>query len=100
MTVILNALPEEAKTRGIYPENAIRERFLKVERLARQLALVPDKDGKIITYILSYFQSVLVIQPRELISQAEINNEPFDYSKLSTFDILDRTRFVLFKIPF
>lgn len=96
VNVILDALPEKAKTCGVYPENAIRERFLKVERLARQLALVPEKDGSIVTYILSYLQSALIIQPKELISQAELNNEPIDFSKLSTFDILDRTRLVQF----
>lgn len=92
VNVILDTLPEEAKARGVYPENAIRERFLKVERLARQLALVPEKDASIVTYVLSYLQSVLIIQPKELISQAELNNEPIDISKLSTFEILDRTR--------
>lgn len=92
--MILDALPETAKARGVYPENAIRERFLKVERLARQLALVPDKDATIALYILSYLQSMFIIQPKELISQAELNNEPIDYAKLNTFEILDRTRFV------
>lgn len=92
VNVILDTLPEKAKARGVYPENAIRERFLKVERLARQLALVPEKDASIVTYVLSYLQSVLIIQPKELISQAELNNEPIDISKLSTFEILDRTR--------
>lgn len=95
VNVILDALPEQAKSRGVYPENAIRERFLKVEKLARQLALVPDGDASIVTYFLSYLQSALVIQPKQLISQAEINNEPTDYAKLNTFEILDRTRYVL-----
>lgn len=92
MTVILDALPETAKNRGVYPENAIRERFLKVERLARRLALVPEKDATMVRYVLSYLQSVFIIQPQQLISQAELNNEPTDFSKLSTFEILDRTR--------
>lgn len=93
VNVILDALPETAKSRGVYTESAIRERFFKVERLARQLALVPDKDAKLLHYVLSYIQSVFIIQPNELISQAELNNEPTDYSKLSTFEILDRTRY-------
>lgn len=93
VNIILDTLPEKAKARGVYPENAIRERFIKVERLARQLALVPEKDASIVTYVLSYLQSVLIIQPKELISQAELNNEPIDISKLSTFEILDRTRY-------
>lgn len=93
--MILDALPETAKTRGVYTESAIRERFFKVERLARQLALVPEKDATLVQYVLSYIQSVFIIQPNELISQAELNNQPTDYSKLSTFEILDRTRYVI-----
>lgn len=93
--MILDALPNQAKTRGVYPENAIRERFLKVERLARQLALVPAENATIVRYVLSYLQSVLIIQPKELISQAELKNEPIDYANLNTFEILDRTRFVI-----
>lgn len=93
VNVILDALPETAKTRGVYTESAIRERFFKVERLARQLALVPEKDATLVQYVLSYIQSVFIIQPTELISQAELNNQPTDYSKLSTFEILDRTRY-------
>lgn len=90
----MKSLPEEAKNRGVYPENAIRERFLKVEQLARRLALVPEKDATIVTYILSYLQSILIIQPKELISKPELDNELIDFSQLTTFDILDRTRFV------
>lgn len=90
--LVLNSLPAEAKARGVYPENAIRERFLKVEKLARQLALVPEEGAGIPTYVLSYLQSALVLQPNELISPAELNNEPIDVQKLSTFDVLNRTR--------
>lgn len=90
--IVLDGLPAEAKTRGVYPENAIRERFLKVEKLARQLALVTDENAGLLTYALSYGQAALIIQPKELISQAELNNEPVDISQLNTFDILNRTR--------
>lgn len=92
MKIVLDGLPETAKTRGVYPENAIRERFLKVEKLARQLALVTDESDGLPTYALSYLQAALIIQPKELISQAELNNEPVDISQLNTFDILNRTR--------
>lgn len=90
--IVLDGLPAEARTRGVYPENAIRERFLKVEKLARKLALVTDESAGLPTYALSYLQAALIIQPKELISQAELNNEPVDISQLNTFDILDRTR--------
>lgn len=88
----MDGLPDLAKKRGVYPENAIRERFLRVEQLARRLALVPEKDATIASYVLSYLQSMLIISPKELISQAELNNEPVDFNQLSTFDILNRAR--------
>lgn len=93
--MIVDSLPEQAKTRGVYTENALRERFLKVEELARRLALVPEKDGTIVTYALSYLQSMLIMQPKELISKAELNNEPVDFTQLNTYEILNRTRFVI-----
>lgn len=90
--LVLDGLPAEAMTRGVYPENAIRERFFKVEKLARRLALVKDETAGLPTYALSFLQAALIIQPNELISQAELNNEPIDISQLNTFDILNRTR--------
>lgn len=93
--VIIDGLPEVARKRGVYSENAIRERFIKVEQLARQLALVPEKEATIVTYALSYLQSLLIIQPKELLSQAELNNEPVDFSQLNTFEILNRTRLAI-----
>lgn len=65
-----------------------------MEKLARQLALVSGNDASIFTYALSYLQSLLIIQPSELISKAELNNEPIDFTELNTFEILNRTRYV------
>lgn len=93
--VIADSLPETAKARGVYTENALRERFIKVEEMARRLALVPEKDASMITYGLSYLQSMLIMQPKELISKAELNNEPVDFTQLNTYEILNRTRFVV-----
>lgn len=90
--IVLDGIPAEAKNRGVYPESAIRERFLKVEKLARKLALVKNDDDGIPTYVLSYLQAALIVQPKELISAAELNNEHVNVYKLNTFDILDRTR--------
>lgn len=88
----MDNLPKEAKTRGVYPEDALRERFLKVEQLARRLALVPAEGASLPKYFLSYVQAALIVQPNELITDAELNNEPFDFSQLNTFDILNRAR--------
>lgn len=88
-------MPETAKARGVYTENALRERFIKVEEMARRLALVPENDASMVIYGLSYLQSMLIMQPKELISKAELNNEPVDFTQLNTYEILNRTRFVI-----
>lgn len=76
----------------MYPEDALRERFLKVEKLARRLALIPAEGASLPAYILSYVQAALVIQPNGAITDSELKNESFDFSQLNTFEILNRTR--------
>ncbi|KAJ8942754.1 hypothetical protein NQ314_009965 [Rhamnusium bicolor] len=59
VSVVINGIPVEAKERGVYPEDALRERFLKVEQVARTVALVPEEGAKLPIHILSYLQSLL-----------------------------------------
>ncbi|XP_055676725.1 MICOS complex subunit Mic60 [Lutzomyia longipalpis] len=90
---ILGSLSSEALTRGVYPEEALRERFLKVDRLARRLALVPDTGARLPMYILSYLQSIFILTPDNPISKEELKDEIVDFSKLDTYDILNRARY-------
>lgn len=93
MTTVLQNLPKEAQERGVFPEDALRERFMIVERIARRLALVPEHGGSLPIYFLSFFQSIFIIRPDNPISGDELENKPFDYSKLDTYDILNRARY-------
>lgn len=95
VAVVLKNLPREAEERGVFPEDALRERFLNVERLARKVALVPESGANIPVYILSYLQSVFILKPDEPISKDELQNKKFDYSKLDTYDILNRARYFI-----
>lgn len=92
VTVVLQGVPAEAKSRGVYPEDALRERFIKVEKLARRLALVPAEGARLPIYFLSYLQSVFILTPDNVISREELNNEPVDVSKFDTYDILNRAK--------
>ncbi|KAL3268175.1 hypothetical protein HHI36_007302 [Cryptolaemus montrouzieri] len=92
---VLKAIPFEARDRGIFPEDALRERFLKVEKVARMVALVPAEGAALPVYILSFIQSLLLINAPSPIPQAELNNEETDFSELSTNDILQRARYWL-----
>lgn len=87
-------IPKEATERGVFPEDALRERFIKVEKLAKSLALVPETGGHLPLYILSWFQSKLLFDATCPIPQSELNDEKVDFSNLSTSEILQRARFV------
>lgn len=93
VTVVLQGVPEEARTRGVYPEDALRERFIKVEKLARRLAIVPADGARLPIYLLSYIQSMFILNPDNPISKEELNNEPIDFSQFDTYDILNRAKY-------
>ncbi|KAH8383794.1 hypothetical protein KR009_010588 [Drosophila setifemur] len=93
VATVLDSMPQEARDRGVYPEDALRERFLNVERVARRLALVPEDGAALPIYFLSYLQSLFILRPDNPISKDELDNKPFDYSKLDTYDILNRARY-------
>lgn len=95
VSVVLKGLPEKARNRGVYPEDALRERFIKVEQVARRLALIPAEGARLPMYFLSYLQAALIARPDVPISQDELENKPFDYSKLDTYDVLNRARYWL-----
>lgn len=92
VAVVIQNLPQEAQERGVFPEDALRERFLNVERVARKLALVPEGGASLPKYFLSYLQSIFILTPDDPISQDELQNKKFDFSKLDTYDILNRAR--------
>lgn len=95
VTAVLKTIPEQAENRGVFSEDALKERFFKVERLARRLAMVPSEGARLPTYLLSYIQSMFIISHSDNISSDEINNAEFDFSKLDTYDILGRARYWL-----
>lgn len=92
---VLNGIPKQARERGVYPEDALRERFLKVEKVARTVALVPDEGAALPVHVLSYIQSLLLIKAASPIPQSELNDEKIDVCKLNTNDILQRARYWL-----
>lgn len=92
VSVVLNTLPETARDRGVFPEEALRERFANVDRVARRLALVPYEGASLPVYLLSFIQAALIARPSETISQAELEDKEFDFSQLDTYEILNRAR--------
>lgn len=92
VAVVINTLPEKAKNRGVFPEEALRERFANVYKVSRQLALVPAEGASLPTYFLSFIQGFLIATPSEPITQDELLDNEFDFSKLDTYDITNRAK--------
>lgn len=92
---ILKTIPVEVKTRGVYPETALRERFIKVEKMARRLALVPEGGAGLFMYFMSYLQSMFIVTQTDPISKEELADKSINFSKLDTYDILNRARYWL-----
>ncbi|XP_025989548.2 MICOS complex subunit Mic60 isoform X3 [Solenopsis invicta] len=91
----IQSIPEEAAKRGVFPEDTLRERFLKVESVARRLAMVPEGGAALPIYLLSYLQSFLIIKTANSIPKRELEDEPIDVDSLNTYDILQRARYWL-----
>ncbi|XP_018358670.1 PREDICTED: MICOS complex subunit Mic60, partial [Trachymyrmex cornetzi] len=91
----IQTIPEEAAKRGVFPEDTLRERFLKVESVARRLAMVPEGGAALPIYLLSYLQSFLIIKTANSIPKRELEDEPIDVDSLNTYDILQRARYWL-----
>ncbi|KDR13531.1 MICOS complex subunit Mic60 [Zootermopsis nevadensis] len=90
---VLAGIPPEAADRGVYTEEAMRERFLKVERVAQRLVLIPEQGGSLPLYFLSFLQSLLLIKAVNPIPAAELADEPVEIAQLDTYDILQRARY-------
>jgi len=59
--VVLAAIPSVALERGVYTEDSLKERFSKVETVARRVANIGDEGGSLLSYGLSYLQSLLLL---------------------------------------
>lgn len=95
VNAVIVAIPSEARDRGVFPEDALRERFLKVEQVARNMALVPENGAALPVHVLSYIQALFLFKSASPIPQAELVDEQVDFSHLNTNDILQRARLVI-----
>ncbi|KAM4707850.1 MICOS complex subunit MIC60 isoform 2-T2 [Discoglossus pictus] len=79
------AIPEESLTRGVYSEEALRSRFYTVRNLARRVALIDETRNSLYQYFLSYLQSLLVFEPKQLKPPTELSAEDLDTFKLLSY---------------
>lgn len=86
---VLEAVPDVAMERGVCTARELRQRFKKVHRLCRRVAMIDESGGTLYTYIISYLQSLFLARVPLTVS------DQVDLSKLDVFTILDHAEYHL-----
>ncbi|KAJ8262486.1 hypothetical protein GJAV_G00167010 [Gymnothorax javanicus] len=82
---LTSALPEESLQRGIYSEASLRARFYRIRQLVRRVAMIDETRNSLYQYFLSYLQSVLLFEPKEVEPPAKLSSEDLDPFKLLSY---------------
>jgi mitofilin len=90
VNAIVTGIPAEAVERGVYTETALRDRFNRVESVARRVARIGDEGGSLFMYGLSYLESMLLIDTATRSPTG--SNEPLDLQNLNCHAILSEAR--------
>ncbi|XP_052226388.1 MICOS complex subunit MIC60-1-like isoform X1 [Dreissena polymorpha] len=86
---VLESIPQRALTRGVYTEDNLRQRFTKVYRVAKRVALIDETGGSLMKFMLSYFQSFFVIPSVYAIHESD----EVDVSKMDVFQLCGHARY-------
>jgi len=90
---VIASIPAKVTIRGVFTENALKQRFKEVESMARKTSFLKSNDNNSLSmYILSLVRSMLLVRPVGCISKRERDNEPVDLSKLTNEELLDRAK--------
>lgn len=84
VTTILNSIPAVAIERGVWTEDALKERFVKVKKVCKTVAMVEAPGASLFKYFLSYLQSFLIFEAAYI----KAEKDPVNVDELSTFAIL------------
>ena len=90
---VLDCIPKEAvNSLGIQSEAGLHQRFKKVKKICKQVALVPQVGGGLGSYALSYLHSLLAIDVWKHSSSAHLQKYPTD---MDTFELLQHADHLL-----
>ncbi|XP_070540808.1 MICOS complex subunit MIC60-like [Ptychodera flava] len=83
---IIEAMPEQALTRGVVTEETLKSRWKHVRKVCKKVAMVDEVGGSMFQYLLSYVQSFLIIDnPRPPSAEEDIDPSTLDTFKLLAF---------------
>ncbi|XP_034240512.1 MICOS complex subunit Mic60-like isoform X1 [Thrips palmi] len=92
VSVIISGIPEEAVKRGVFTEEALIERFKKVEKVTKGVSLVPENGGSLSLYFLSWAQSFLLSTVRDHTPSSVKLSQPVP-SDISTLEAIQEARY-------
>lgn len=92
---VLDALPPKALKEGVQSEESLIDRFTKIEKLCKRVALVGENGGGLTKYLVSYLQSLFIIDSIKVSEDEVTGKQLVDPSSWHTFDILARVRYCL-----
>ena len=86
---VLEAVPDLAMERGVCTAQELRQRFKKVHRLCRRVAMIDESGGTLYKYVVSYLQSLFIFHV------PLTDSDQVDLSELDVFAILDHAKYHL-----
>ena len=92
---VLDSIPAKALKEGVQSEESLKERFSRLDKLCKRVAMVDAHGGSFAKYLLSYLQSMFVFDNVEVSEDEIAGIQLIDPTSWSTFDILARARYCL-----
>lgn len=94
---VLDSIPAKALKEGVQSEESLINRFSKVEKICKRVALVDERGGGVAKYLISYLQSLFIIDTVK-VSEDEVSGKQLvDPTSWQTFDILARVKYCLLR---
>lgn len=92
---VVDSIPAKALKDGVQSEESLIDRFSKVEKVCKRVALVGENGGGVAKYLVSYLQSLLIID-NVYVSEDEVTGKQLvDPTSWHTHDILARVKYCL-----
>jgi mitofilin len=91
VNTVIESFPQEAAEKGVWTHEALLERFSKVRRICKRVAMVDETGATLFRYFLSYLQSLLVFSKSSPLTESD----EVDLDNLSTFMILQQASYCM-----
>lgn len=92
---VLDSIPAKALKEGVQSEESLIDRFRRIDRICKRVALVGDNGGGLAKYLVSYLQSLFIFDNVTVTEDEVSGRQLVDPTSWRTFDILARVKYCL-----